>query len=160
LGIFSVNYHGQASSGNKPIRILSSRKTTRWRLHCALLRGSNAALSVLDGSGPRRMGKSNPMPPLPLHATSRAFSSACSSGEGEGSIGGGPGYPFGKRVRLAVLVILRMKAGERKFDSRWGRSLSRKGVMDVAIMDKAVKIIVDEKRSWEQLISEIIARGA
>ena len=32
--------------------------------------------------------------------------------------------------------------------------------MDVAIMDKVVKIMVDEKRSREQLISEIIARGA
>lgn len=57
-----------------------------------------------------------PMPPLPLHATSLAFSSACSSGEG--SIGGGPGYPFGKRVRLVVLIMVRMKAGERKFDNR------------------------------------------
>ena len=57
-----------------------------------------------------------PMPPLPLHARSLALSSACSSGEG--STGGGPGYPFGKRVRLAVLVIVRMKAGERKSDNR------------------------------------------
>jgi hypothetical protein len=32
--------------------------------------------------------------------------------------------------------------------------------MDVAIMDKVVKIMVDEKRSREQLISEIMARGA
>jgi hypothetical protein len=99
-----------------------------------------------------------PMPPLPLHATSLALSSACSSGEG--STGGGPGYPFGKKVRLAVLIIVRMKAGERKFDNKWGRSLSRKGVMDVAIMDKVVKIMVDEKRSREQLISEIMAKGA
>ena len=32
--------------------------------------------------------------------------------------------------------------------------------MDMAIMDKVVKMIVDEKRSLEQLISQIIARGA
>jgi len=32
--------------------------------------------------------------------------------------------------------------------------------MDVAIMDKVVKIMVDEKRSREQLISEIMASGA
>ena len=98
------------------------------------------------------------MPPLPLHARSLALSSACSSGEG--SIDGGAGYPFGKRVRLAVLVIERVRAGERKSANRWGRSLSRKGVMDVAIMDKVVKKMVDEKRSCEQLISEIMARGA
>ena len=61
---------------------------------------------------------------------------------------------------MAVLIIVRMKAGERKFDNKWGRSLSRKGVMDVAIMDKVVKIMVDEKRSREQLISEIMAKGA
>lgn len=57
-----------------------------------------------------------PIPPLPLHATSLALSSACSSGEG--STGGGPGYPFGKRVRLAVLMVVRMRAGERKSDNR------------------------------------------
>lgn len=99
-----------------------------------------------------------PMPPLPLHATSLALSSACSSGEG--STGGGPGYPFGKRVRLAVLVIVRMRAGERKSDNRWERSLSRKGVIGVAIIDKVVKTMVDENRSREELISEIIDRGA
>jgi len=153
-----LNCHGQASSGNRPIIILSRRKTTRWWLHCALLRGSKAALSVLDGSGPRRMGRSSPIPPLPLHATSLALSSACSSGEG--STGGGPGYPLGKRVRLAVLITVRMKAGERRSDNRWGRSLSRKGVMKTAIMEKVEKIMVDEKRSREQLISEIMARGA
>jgi len=98
------------------------------------------------------------MPPLPLQATSLALSSACSSGEG--SIDGGAGYPFGKKVRLAVLVTARMKAGERNSDNRWGRSLSRKGVMNVAIMDRVVKMIVDEKRSREQVISEIMARGA
>jgi len=32
--------------------------------------------------------------------------------------------------------------------------------MHVAIMDRVVKIIVDEKRSREQVISEIMARGA
>lgn len=102
--------------------------------------------------------RSIPMPPLPLHARSLALSSACSSGEG--STGGGPGYPFGKRVRLAVLMAVRMRAGERKSDNRWGRSLSRKGIMDVAIIDKVVKKMLDEKRSREQLISEIMARGA
>ena len=56
------------------------------------------------------------MPPLPLHARSLALSSACSSGEG--STGGGAGYPFGKRVRLAVLAIVRMKAGERRSDNK------------------------------------------
>lgn len=32
--------------------------------------------------------------------------------------------------------------------------------MDIAIIDKVVKKMVDEKRSREQLISEIMARGA
>jgi len=32
--------------------------------------------------------------------------------------------------------------------------------MHVAIMDRVVKIIVDEKRSREQVISDIMARGA
>lgn len=32
--------------------------------------------------------------------------------------------------------------------------------MDVAIMDKVVKKMVDEKRSREPLISEIMAKGA
>jgi len=32
--------------------------------------------------------------------------------------------------------------------------------MDIVIMDKVVKKMVDEKRSREQLISEIMARGA
>ena len=61
-------------------------------------------------------GRNIPMPPLPLHVRSLALSSACSSGEG--STGGGPGYPFGKRVRLAVLMVERMRAGERKSDNR------------------------------------------
>jgi hypothetical protein len=98
------------------------------------------------------------MPPSPLQVTSLVLSTACSSGEG--SIGGGAGYPFGKRVRLTVFVAVRMKADERNSDNRWGRSLSRKGVMHVAIMDRVVKIIVDEKRSREQVTSEIMARGA
>ena len=94
---------------------------------------------------------------MPLHATSLALHSACSSGDGIG--GCGPGYPFGKRVRFAVRVVLRMKAGERKLYSMCGSSLSTKGVMEDAVMDIKLRVNEEEKRSWADTSSERKASG-
>ena len=97
------------------------------------------------------------MPPEPCQATSLALRSACSSNVGSG--GGGAGYPLGNKVRLAVRVVLRMKAGDRKFCSIWGRSLSRKGVMEAESMERVVMTMVDAKRSCAEMTSERRSRG-
>lgn len=97
------------------------------------------------------------MPPEPLQATSLALRSACSSKVGSG--GCGAGYPLGNKVRLAVRVALRMKAGDRKFCSMWGRSLSRKGVMEAESMERVVMTTVDAKRSCAEMTSERKSRG-
>jgi hypothetical protein len=167
------------SSGKRPTRTRSSRKTARWRLHCASLSGSNAAPSVADGSGPRRIGvnkanerdrvspapkiqhenkKNIPSPPLPLHATSRARSSACSSGVGSG--GCGPGYPFGNSVRLLRRTVFRMKAGDRNWCSMCGRSLSRNGVSAAQSMCVVVSAVVAAKRSEAEMSSARRSSGA
>jgi hypothetical protein len=58
-------------------------------------------------------------------------------------MGGGPGYPLGNNVRLESRVILRMKEGDKKRCSRYGRSLSRKGVMEDAVIESVERKIVE-----------------
>jgi hypothetical protein len=73
--------------------------------------------------GNKRKEYDLPSPLFPLQATSLSLIAACSSGVG--SRGGGAGYPFGNRVRLAVRVLLMKKFGERYVAKRCGRSLRR-----------------------------------
>ena len=98
-----------------------------------------------------------PIPPEPLQATSLALSCACSSRIGSG--GCGAGYPLGNKVRFAVRVVLRMKVGDRKFCSMWGRSLSRNGVREAESMERVVMAMVDAKRSCAEMTSERRRRG-